>query len=113
MPTTLFTWVNTACLRSIMEYGAERCSAKWTTASGSKSLDDRTRGTRSRVMSPTKDSMVLPVSCFQTRRRSAQRTDRRQGLRAQFMIPLPANEVVDDGDRMPCLERYSAVAQPQ
>jgi hypothetical protein len=37
VPTTLFCWVYTACLRSIMEYGAARCSAKWTTASGSKS----------------------------------------------------------------------------
>ena len=35
LPTTLFCWVYTACSRSIMEYGAERCSAKWTMASGS------------------------------------------------------------------------------
>ena len=34
-PTTLVRWVYTACARSIIEYGAARCSAKWTTAPGS------------------------------------------------------------------------------
>ena len=41
VPATLLTWVKTACLRSIIEYGAERCSAKWTIASGSKEVDHR------------------------------------------------------------------------
>jgi hypothetical protein len=37
VPITLFCCVYTALLRSIMEYGALRCSPKCTTASGLKS----------------------------------------------------------------------------
>ena len=69
VPTTLFTWVNTACLRSIIEYGAARCSAKWTTASGPTWRRTEDRKSYSQT-SPENTSMVRPVTAFQTRSRS-------------------------------------------
>ena len=65
LPTTLFCWVYTACARSIMEYGAARCSAKCTTASGSKSRMMWYVKIAS-VRSPTYIPIFLPVSSCHT-----------------------------------------------
>ena len=42
--------------------------------------------------------MVWPVSSCQTRSRSGKRANGSERLRAEFVVPLPAGEIVDDGD---------------
>ena len=69
VPTTLFTWVYTACLRSTMEYGALRCSAKWTMASG-RNRPTMSETNSASVRSPMKTSSRFPDT-------SSQRSTRR------------------------------------
>ena len=59
MPMTLLCWVYTARARSIMEYGADRCSPKWTIASGLKAWTAPPRNSKS-VTSPTSSWTSLP-----------------------------------------------------
>lgn len=59
VPITLLCWVKTARDLSIIEYGADLCSPKWTTASGWKSWKLSWRNWKSQ-MSPTCRLMCFP-----------------------------------------------------
>ena len=98
-----------------MEYGAARCSAKCTTASGARASSLLSEMKSYSVMSPEEELDVLSgYSVSRSGRRSGHRPYRRQRLHAQFMIPLAARKVIDDRNLMAFLRKIpSAVAQPQ
>ena len=70
MPTTLLTWVSTPWRGLIIEYGAERCSAKCTIASGAVVRISRSTAAASQ-RSIWCHSTFRPLSACQRARRSA------------------------------------------
>ena len=113
VPTTLLTWVKTACLRSIIEYGAARCSAKWTTASGrARSITDAEEIVVGDVSGEGVDVEAGQITC-QTRNRSVQRPNRRQRLHAELGSHCRRAKLSTIETEWPFFERYSAVAHPQ
>src|ERR1700730_18293008 len=52
------------------------------------------------MMSPTKHSMIRPARCCQARTRSVH-----VRMGAKFMIPVAANEVVDDRNLVPSVRQ--------
>ncbi len=99
VPTTLLTCVKAACSRSIIEYGAERCSAKWTTASGSEVADViGEEGVVAHVAFVDFDGLARQL--LPELNTLAKRKDRRQRRNAEVDVPFPADIVVDDGDVM-------------
>ena len=107
VPTTLLTCVSTACARLIIEYGAERCSAKCTTASGAVSRTSVGHRVGVAEVELHASSIMATAQLLPALDAPLHRGDRHQAVGAAAAIPAPAHEVVD-GDDVVALGRTGA-----